>query len=345
VSHIGRVVAPFVRSRFPRRSEAAHADHRRCTNLSAIPFITEREVAEQVSLTDVIDSVGRVVEAEARGAAMNIPKTMATWGPASSAHALGAQDSDNKLVVFKTWVNTPRGASAVLTLFDSDTGAALAVIEAGTLGALRTAAIAGLATRLMSDPEADEMAIIGTGRQASRQVAAVAAVRPIKRVRVWSPREDSRERFAREVREGLEIEAQAESSLAAAVDGAPVVTLITRASEPFLGCGLLSEGAHLNAVGAILPRNAEFDPALLARADLAVVDNMENARRSSREFNAFYGDDWSRVVTLGDLVTGEIVRPESPRLTIFKGLGMGLSDLAAAAIIVARNNIREDIRV
>lgn len=310
-----------------------------------IPFITEHEVAEQVSLNAVIDSVGRVVEAEARGVAVNIPKTMTTWGTASSAHALGAHDSENNLVAFKTWVNTPRGASAVLTLFDSDTGAALAVIEAGTLGALRTAAIAGLATRLMSDPEADEMAIIGTGRQALRQVAAVAAVRPIRRVRVWSPREDSRERFAVEVQEGLALEAQAETSLAAAVEGVPVVTLITRASEPFLGRGLLADGAHLNAVGAILPRNAEFDSTLLARADLAVVDNMENARRSSREFNEFYGDDWSRVATLGDLVIGKVARPGSPRLTIFKGLGMGLSDLAAAAIVVGRNTIREDARV
>lgn len=311
--------------------------------MSSIPFITEAQVTEYVSLPAVIDSISRVVQAESRGAACNIPKTMTTWGPASSAHALGARDEDNNLVAFKTWVNTPGGASAILTLFDAETGAALAVMEAGVLGALRTAAIAGLATRLLSDPASDELAIIGTGRQALRQVAAAAAVRPITRVRVWSPRENSREKFAGTVRETLDIEARAETSLAAAVDGAPLVTLITRASEPFLRRGMLTDGAHLNAVGAILPRSAEFEPSLLADVDLAVVDNVDNARRSSREFNEFYGEDWSSVSTLGDVLTGKVTRPPTPRLTVFKGLGMGLSDLAAASIVLDSSRAREDV--
>jgi ornithine cyclodeaminase len=109
------------------------------------------------------------------------------------------------------------------------------------------------------------------------------------------------------------------------------VTLMTRASEPVLGAGDLSAGAHLNAVGAILPANAEFDPRLLAAAQLTVVDNLENARRSSRELREHFGDDWSRVRTLGDVVTGAVKRDDStPAPTIFKSLGMGLCDLAAA---------------
>lgn len=303
-----------------------------------VPWITEQQVHERVSILDAIESVTRSITREVDGTARNIPKTMTTWEPASSAHALGAYDEGAGLVAFKTWVNTPAGASALMTLFDATTGTPRAVLEAGALGSLRTAAVSGLATRLMSAPDASELALIGSGRQALGQVAAVCAVRPITRVRVWSRSENSRTGFAATVRENLGIDAVATPTLAEAVDGAPIVTLITRATEPFLPRGLLSPGTHLNAVGAILPGNAEFDPALLADADLTVVDSIANARRSSRELTEYYGEDWARVKTLGDLLTGAVVRPLHPALTIFKGLGMGLADLAVAATVLESTN-------
>ena len=69
------------------------------------------------------------------------------------------------------------------------------MIEAGLLGSLRTSGIAGLATRWMARPDADEMALIGTGHQSLMQVVAVAAVRPLKRLRVFSPTEANRKAF------------------------------------------------------------------------------------------------------------------------------------------------------
>ncbi|MDV7243492.1 MULTISPECIES: ornithine cyclodeaminase family protein [Rhodococcus] len=299
-----------------------------------VPWITEQQVQEKVSISDAIEAIAGSLTREVDGTARNIPKTMTTWEPASSAHALGAYDEGGGLVAFKTWVNTPEGASALLTLFDATTGTPRAVLEAGALGALRTAAVSGLATRLMSAPDAAELAVIGSGRQALGQVAAVCAVRPIARVRVWSRSESSRIGFAATVRDTLGVDAVTAPTLAEAVDGAPIVTLVTRATEPFLSPGVLSAGTHLNAVGAILPHTAEFDPALLADSDLTVVDSLANARRSSRELTEYYGEDWAPVKTLGDLLTGAVVRPLNPALTIFKGLGMGLADLAVAATVL-----------
>ncbi|MEU1997985.1 ornithine cyclodeaminase family protein [Nocardia gamkensis] len=297
-----------------------------------VPWITDQQVRENISIVQAIEAVSRSLAREVQGNARDIPKTMTTWGPASSAHALGAYDAGAQLVAFKTWVNTPAGASALVTLFDALAGRATAVLEAGALGTLRTAAVSGLATQLMSAPEASEMALIGSGRQALRQVEAVCAVRPIRRVRVWSRSEEGRIRLADAVRSDLGIDAVATTTLAEAVDRAPIVTLITRAVEPFLHRGLLSPGAHLNAVGAILPSNAEFEPELLSDSDLTVVDSITNAQRSSRELIEYYGQDWSAVSTLGDLLTAPIQRPPQPRLTVFKGLGMGLADLAVASL-------------
>ncbi|YCN57654.1 hypothetical protein AB9M10_09815 [Rhodococcus erythropolis] len=201
--------------------------------MAQLTWLTEEEVDRSISLEAAIARITDVIEREARGQARNVPKVMATWDPASAAHALGAYDEVTQRVAFKTWVNTPVGASALLTLFDSSNGKALAVLEAVTLGVIRTAAVTGLATRLMSDPLADELALIGTGRQALRQVGAVKAVRPLQRVRIWSPRADSREAFAKKVETEFQIEATPTTTLEAAVADAPIVTLVTRAKTPF----------------------------------------------------------------------------------------------------------------
>ncbi|MHA3700879.1 ornithine cyclodeaminase family protein [Jatrophihabitans sp. YIM 134969] len=290
----------------------------------------EADVTAALDLAAVTDAVEAAVAAEAAGRARNIDKTMTTWDTASSAHSLGAVDTASGTVAFKSWVNTPAGASAVVTVFDAADGRLLAVVEAGALGALRTAAISAVATRWLARPDATEAAVVGSGRQALRQVEAVVSARPIRAVRVWSPSVEHRATFARQVTDRVGIAAAASASLDEAVDGADVVTLVTRAREPFLRADALSPGAHLNAVGAILPRNAEFDPALLHRSRLTVVDNLPNAQRSSRELREHFGEDWSTVRTLGEVVTGAAKRADDdPGPTVFKALGMGLADLAA----------------
>jgi alanine dehydrogenase len=305
---------------------------------------TESDVRASVTLPAVIDAVERVLTHEAAGRAWNLDKSMASWPaptadePAArgSAHALGAVDLDAQLAIFKTWVNTPAGASALLTLFSAADGTTLGVAEAGTAGALRTAAVSGVATRWLAAPDAEELAVLGAGRQALRQVEAVAAVRPLRSVRVWSRTPARAEALAERVRDGLGLETIVAGSVADATKDAPIVTLITRAAEPFLRAEHLAPGTHLNAVGGILPTHAEFEPALLGESALTVVDSVPNARRGSRELREFYGadaDEWADVRTLADVVAGGVRRPRDPRCTVFKGMGMGLSDLAVAGLL------------
>jgi alanine dehydrogenase len=295
-----------------------------------VPFYTEADVVKNLQLSAVIDTLESALARECDGTATNIPKTMAVFGQASSAHALGAVDLGTSLVAFKTWVNTPSGAAAVATVFDATDGHLRAVVQAGMLGALRTAAVSGVATRWLAAPGADELAIVGAGRQALPQVMAVHAVRPLRAVRVWSRDPQRRRALADQITQTISVPATAPDTLTEALAGAPIVTLVTRAAEPFLTAADLDRGAHLNAVGAILPTNAEFDPALLGGAQLTVVDNLDNAKRSSRELREFYAEDWSQVRTLADVVTGAVKRDDSdPRWTVFKPLGMGLADLAA----------------
>ena len=132
-------------------------------------------------------------------------------------------------------------------------------------------------------------------------------------------------------------------SVDAAVKGVPVVTAITRAREPFLHADMLARDVHVNALGAILPQNAEFHRDVFQNADVVVVDNLLNARKTSRELRDFYGEGetWPDVKTLGQWIAAGQRRPADCRLSLFKSVGMGLSDLAVAIVAYKAARTRE----
>ncbi len=313
-------------------------------------WITEADVVDLIDMADAIQALEAGLLAEARGEALNMTKTHVAW-PALSAvegpphgtlHAIGAAFPQAGVVGTKTWAHTPGGATPLLVLFDSHDGALAAVIEAFALGQLRTGAASGVATRWLAPDGADTFAIVGTGKQALPQVAAIAAVRPIRHVRVFSRAADRRAAFAARVEAELGLRANAADSVADAVRGAPIVTLATRATEPFLTAAMVAPGAHVNAVGAIVPSGAEVASDLLARCRDIVADSPPAARRLSRELMAFFGEDeaaWTRVRSLAQLVAGA-GRREPPGdgqdVSLFKSLGMGVSDLSLGIEIYRR---------
>lgn len=304
---------------------------------TAVAVLTDDQVVAAVDQREAIEALRDVFVSAQRGAARAIPKTMVRYDETSTAHSLGAVDSTRQIVAFKSWVNTPAGASALLSLFSAASGRTLAVMNAGALGMLRTAGTAALATGILADPAAAELAILGTGRQALHQVAAIHSVRPLELVRVWSPSEHSRVEFANLVHFKLGIPTAAVDSARSAVADAPIVTTVTRARDPFLEGDWLAHGAHVNAVGAILPGAAELMPSVLALSDLTTVDDLDNAARGSRELKEHFGDDLGAVKTLGEVIDLDVRRPTNPRLTVYKGLGSGLADLAVA--VVAWSNV------
>lgn len=303
----------------------------------ALRYLTERDVVSALNIHRAIDALHDMLIAQARQAARNLPKTLATWGDGSSMHALGSVQTAGAggYAGFKTWVHTKAGGGSLFSLFDADTGALRAMIEARALGMLRTAAISGVATRALAPADASHAALIGTGPQAVTQLAALAAVRPLRRVRVYSPTPEKRRAFVASVAGKYAFDIEESPTLEHALAGAEIVTLITRAAEPFVNAALLADCRHLNAVGAILPAKAEFAQDVFTLADRVVVDDLENARKGSRELRERYGADaaaWPEVSVLGALLAENQRRPDSARLTLFKGMGMGLSDLAMARV-------------
>lgn len=299
-------------------------------------WLTETDVGDSIDVNEAIEALAVALRLEADGKASNVQKALATWPPACAMHALGSLMPERGFAGYKTWCITPKGGGAAFELFDAHVGRLLAVIEAGLLGVMRTSAISGLATNVMADPGADEMALVGTGRQAMMQVAAVAASRPIRRLRIWSRTAENRARFVAQAQSLFPFAVEESATLEEALADMPIVSLITRAIEPFVDASMLAKGAHVNAAGAILPTSAEIRSDVLEQADLVVVDNMDNARKASRELHSFYGADaaeWPGVVTLGSMLAEGRGRPDGAKLTVFKPMGMGLSDLAMAIAV------------
>lgn len=302
-------------------------------------WITEGEVVSLLNLREAIAALEHGLRREACGEAVNMAKTHATWGSGNTLHAIGATFTSAGFVGTKTWAHTEAGATPLLILFNSETGALKAVIEAFALGQMRTGGISGVATRWLAAPDADELAIIGTGKQALLQVAAVAAVRPLKRVRVYSPTAVHRAQFMDRLRTAFSFVIVEAQSVRDAVADAPVITLVTRATQPFLTADMVSKGVHINAVGAIVPGRVEFAQDIFPRCGRVVVDSLESVQELSREFRDYYGtgkSNWDEVIPLCALVAAQQTRPGDCDLTLFKAMGMGVSDLAVGIELYER---------
>ncbi|OLC44729.1 MAG: ornithine cyclodeaminase [Acidobacteria bacterium 13_1_40CM_65_14] len=297
-------------------------------------WISESDVTALIDMPAAIRALEAGLLAEARGTASNMTKTHVEFeanGGHATLHAIGAAFTEAGIAGTKTWAHTPGGATPLLILFDANTGRLLAIVEAFALGQLRTGAASGVATKWLAAEDARELALIGTGKQSIPQVAAVAAVRSLKRVRVFGRDAERRRRVAARICEELGIQTVEATSVADAVNGAPIVTTVTRAREPFLTGTIVARGAHVNAVGAITPGGAEIASDLLARCTRVVVDSPPQARRLSRELIDFYGTDderWKSVRPLSEVAAERQRRTPGDDLTLFKSLGMGISDLS-----------------
>jgi len=302
-------------------------------------WISESDVVSMMDLGEAIEALEIGLLAEAHGDAQNMIKTHVEWTGGGTLHAIGAVFPRAGYAGTKTWPHTKNGATPLLVLFDSNSGALKAIVEAFALGQMRTAAASGVATRWLASPEAQEFAVIGTGKQAITQVAAVVAVRPIRRIRVFSPNEERRNKFVARVTNEFGVEAVCAASVREAVKGASIVTAITRATEPFLNADMVDRGTHINSVGAIVPSRAEVSEDVLARSTQIVTDSIPQAQKLSRELIEFFGPppgNWGAVRTLASVVANRSARAASDDLTLFKSLGVGVSDLSLGIALYSK---------
>jgi len=217
----------------------------------------------------------------------------------------------------------PGSPSGIVIVFDGS-GAPVGVVDGPTITAIRTAAVAGLATDILAAGDASRMAMIGAGAMATDQVLAIREVRDIKRLVVWSRDTSKAERLA------AELGGQAVLTTEEAVDGADIVTTATPSAEPLFEEPVLASAVHINAVGAYLPSMAEI-PAAFVRDAFVVVDDLEAA---AAEAGDLIQAGRTADMDLRALLT--TVDPPRHERTLFKSVGIATQDVAAAVAALDR---------
>jgi ornithine cyclodeaminase/alanine dehydrogenase-like protein (mu-crystallin family) len=223
-------------------------------------------------------------------------------------------------------------------LFDGETGALRALLDASAVTAVRTAAVSGVATRLLARKDARRLAILGSGVQARSHLDAMAVAGDFEEARVWSRTPERTAAFAAEAQAPFPVEAVGTAE--EAVRGADVVVTATTATEPIVRREWLAPGTHVNAVGSSIPTTRELDVETVAAAAL-FADARESMLNEGGDYlfavrEAGIGPDHIRA-ELGELLVGAREgRRSDDELTVFKSLGLAAEDLASAEHVYAR---------
>ena len=315
----------------------------------AFVVLTQEEVERLLPMEECIAVMTDALAALARGE-LHQPLRMVVRPPGAEsflglmpAHRAGGELAYGLKAICVVPDNPTRGLDAhqgAVVLFDGETGEIRAILNASAVTAIRTAAVSGVATRLLAREDARELAILGAGVQARSHLEAMQLVREFERARIWSRTFEHARLLAEEAQPRTPFPLEPVTSAEAAVRAADVVVTATSSPEPVVERPWLARGAHVNAVGASVPTARELDTATIASASL-FVDRRESALNESGEVLVALREG---AITpehiqaeLGELLAGTRPARRSPEeLTVFKSLGLAVEDLAAAEHVLRR---------
>ncbi len=305
-------------------------------------IINQTEATELLPMRECMDVTAEALKTLARGDAI-LPLRPVMWLP-EKIGALGLMPAylgDLRAFGLKvvsvfpgnhgTAYDSHQGA---VLLFEAEHGQLLAVMDASAITAIRTAAVTGVATRTLARADAGDLALLGSGVQARTHLEAMLAVRPLRRIRVWSRDPEHARRFAEREAERHGVRVEPMTTAREAATGADLICTTTAAREPVLLGEWLAPGAHINAVGSSVPFTRELDTAAMAKSKL-FVDRRESTLNEAGDFlfpkkEGAIGDDHIRG-ELGEILLGQVAGRQTPEeITLFKSLGLAVEDLAAA---------------
>lgn len=219
---------------------------------------------------------------------------------------------------------------ATILLFDPKNGAPVCIMDGTWITAMRTAAATGIATKYLARKDSKTVGMIGAGYQAPFQLEALREVMKIEQVKVYARRKEKVEKFAEEMEEKLGLEVEAMDTAEDAVRDVDVLVTVTTAREPVVEDEWVSEGMHINGIGADAPGKQELDPRILKRAKI-IVDDWEQACHSGEVNVPLAKGDITKENIYGEL--GEIVaglrpgRTSDDEITIFDSTGLSIQDV------------------
>ena len=309
----------------------------------SVLILSEHDVRELLDMESCIGAMEDVLARFARGELTNPLRTLLAPGGQTAmglmpAHAAGDTPVYSLKEIVVASDNPARGLDAhqgSVILHDGTTGQLIAVLNASPITEVRTAAVSGVATKLLARKEARTVAVIGSGVQGRSHVDAMQTVLDDPIIRIWSRNSAHAEALA------LETHSLVAGSVEEALEGADIVCTATSSSEPVVQLEWLAPGTHINAAGAFPNgRSRELSTAIVASSRF-FVDRRESTLNEAGDFlvaaeEAGFGPEHI-VGELGELLNGSVEgRRSDEELTVFKSMGIAVEDLAAAQLCVAR---------
>jgi len=224
-----------------------------------------------------------------------------------------------------------------VTLFNALNGTPLAIMEAGQITAIRTAAVSGLATRILAKKNSKILAILGSGIQARTHIEAMTTILNLEEIRVWSKNKKNAKKLVEEQRKKYAIPFRPFDTVNEAIYNADIICTTTAAVEPILQGNYLMQGVHINAVGSSVRNTRELDGFAIKLSKL-YVDKIESTINESGDFLMAKQegtiDDNHIIGTLGEILTKQKKgRNNINDITLFKSLGLAVEDIATAFFI------------
>jgi ornithine cyclodeaminase len=302
--------------------------------------LNHAEVEELLAMNDCLDVMAAALEALARDKAYQplrpVVRAPEVPGFMGLMPAYSERDGWGLKVVNIYPENPKHGLDAhqgAVLLFDGETGETKAIMNASAITAIRTAAVSGVATRLLARDNASVLAVLGAGVQARSHLQAMSCAMRVERTYLCARDFERAQAVAAEFENVTPVESCEE-----AVREADVVCTTTSAREPILERAWLKPGAHVNAVGASIPTARELDTQTMADATL-FVDRRESTENESGDYLLARADgaDVEIAAELGEIIAGKHPgRTSDDELTVFKSLGLAVEDLAAAQYLYDR---------
>jgi ornithine cyclodeaminase/alanine dehydrogenase len=236
----------------------------------------------------------------------------------------------------------PKSADHFIALWDTESGSLVCLMAGKTVTAMRTAGTSAVAIDRIVPKRDIRVAVLGSGREASNHVSALACVRKITALAVYSPTAANRDAFAARFGAELGVSCRALASASAAVEGADIVIAAARSHDetPILKGEWLKPGMMVVSIGSTVPEQREVDPEVVRRAAIIVCDVPEEVVHetgdmiAARKADVFFD---TKVVSLGDVVRGRIdVTQSADNIVLFKSVGSGLQDIAVSELCHAK---------
>ncbi len=313
--------------------------------------LREKDVRLLLSMPDTVEVLEQAFAALAQNNALNRPRARLVLAN-GVLHMLSAAAPSLGVLGFKAYTTFREGVRFVVMLFSAQNGQLLAIIEADWLGCMRTGGASGVATKYLARPDAKIVGLVGAGNQAVTHLMGVCAVRHISTAYVYARRPRECAIFCDEMTRLLNIAVKPVTTAQQAVEVADILVTATTSPDPVFRAEWLRPGCHINAIGSNWPQRRELDVSTLQLSSLIVTDSREQARIEAGDLIIPANEgllDWNEVYNLADVIVSYAPQRELPDdITLYKGVGIALEDIATAAHIyrLAREqNIGEELNI